>query len=130
MLDQLAINLQESKIRDSISSRGKVSCSLDLTSIGDLVAGTPSFPDLPNGIRKIQAISKSLVLSVEVTFCCTLGRVVSLIYLNFSNSILRGKSRRRLRLYLKQIVFFKDTTVPSAFLVQSDTNFPRVLRRS
>ena len=79
MLDEAAINLQESKIRDSISSRGKVSCSLDLTPVGDLLSGTPSFPDLRNGIRKIQAFSKSLVLSVEVTLLYSGAHRLSLI---------------------------------------------------
>jgi len=129
MLDQLAINVQERKIYDSISSRGKVACSLDLTPVVDLLADTPSFSDLRDGIRKIQAISKSSMLTVEVTFSCTLTRrIMSLTYLDLS--ILRGKSQRKLRLYLKQIVLFKDTTVPSTFLVQSDTSFPHVLQRS
>ena len=62
----MAISLQERKIRDSISSRGKVVCSLDASPVVDLFASIPSFSGLRNAIGRIRAVTKSLVLSVEV----------------------------------------------------------------
>jgi hypothetical protein len=62
----MAIDLPERKIRDHIFSRGKVTCTLDVSTVVGLPAGVPSFSSLLDGIRKIRAVAKSLVLSVEV----------------------------------------------------------------
>lgn len=62
----MAIDLEEHKIRNSLPLRGKVVCSLDASPLVALFAGVPSFADLRDGIRRIRAIAKSLVLSIEV----------------------------------------------------------------
>ena len=59
----MSINLRERKIWDSISSRGKVAYSLDASPLVGVFAGDHSLAD---GLYKIRAISKSLVLSLEV----------------------------------------------------------------
>jgi hypothetical protein len=123
-LEQLAIHIQDRKIEASISSRGKVTCSLDASPMVGAFAGVPSFVGLLGEIKKIRSIAKSLALSVEVIHFAVLWGAPCLSTL--SNSIFRGKSMRKLRLYLKQRVLSRDAMLHFGFSVLFDTNFPRV----
>lgn len=60
----MSISLRERKIWDLISSRGKVAYSLDASPLVGVFAGVHSLAD---GLYKVRAVAKGLVLSLEVT---------------------------------------------------------------
>jgi hypothetical protein len=123
----MAIHIQDRKIEASIFSRGKVTCSLDASPLVGAFAGVPSFAGLLGEIRKIRSLAKGLALAVEVIHFAVLWGAPCLSTL--SNLILRGKSMRKLRLYLKQRVPSMDAMLHFVFLVLFDTNFRRALQR-
>jgi len=121
------ITLKERKIRGLISPRGRMSCSLNASSIFGSSKGFPSLTHIHDGMRKIRVLTKTMAYSIEVTYYWRFYYIHSSWTNIFSY---RRRSMGRLWLALKRKVSFRITLARFASSVRFATNFRRVSQLS